>query len=337
MKKITIDQIAEMAHVSRSVVSRVLNNRQYVSAEARARVLKVIEELNYVPSAVARSLVMQRRQEIGLLFPGRTSESRGFFVQLYLGISEACVERGYMVSATIIAAEEAKEKIVGQRKFGGYILVADEIISGIGPALSERNIPAVIVGPNPNLLAFSSFDAENEHGGYLATQHLINLGHRRIGVITSPKEPGVRKQRIDGYYKALEEAGLPIFHELIASGIEAYEGGYKSMMHLLQQDVRPTAVFCDSDVLAFGALHALHEAGVSVPEEMAVVGFDDLPLGKYSVPALTTVQQPTYQMGQEAAHHLIDQIEGKQEASVRKILPVELIVRDSCGGKKGEA
>lgn len=336
MGKLTINQIAELAEVSRSVVSRVLNDRPSVNDATRARVLKVIREHNYVPSAVARSLVTQRRFEVGLLFARRSDESltSGFWALVYLGISETCLERGYMVSATMISPEQAQNRIIGRRKFDGYIMVTAEMIEAVAASVIKREIPAVIIGPNSDMPEITSVDTENQRGGYLATRHLIDLGHRRIGAITSQKEPEVRRNRIGGYHEALEEAGIPIQEELIVADGEAYRGGYEAMRQLLQQSPRPTAVFCDSDVLAFGALQALHEAGIRVPDEMAMVGLDDLPMAKYSSPALTTVRQPIYRMGQEAAHLLIDQIEGKQEASVRKVLPVELIIRDSCGAVK---
>ncbi len=207
-----------------------------------------------------------------------------------------------------------------------------EVLSQIYPFLKARNLPVVAIGHDDDYPEISSIDVDNCQGAFDATQHLINLGHSRIAIITGNKKRQESMDRLAGYRQALQLAGIAVNPDYELSGEYSHADGVESTIKLLAMHDRPTALFIASDVMAQGALLALHRAGLSVPGDMAVIGFDDLPGSKYSIPPLTTVFQPVYEKGAEAADIIIDQIEKKLDTVVHINLPPRLIVRESCGG-----
>lgn len=334
----TIDQVAELAYVSRSVVSRVLNNHPNVSEEARARVLKVIEEHDYRPSSVARSLATDRSFEIGVLTPRRGDESmaNGYWPLLYSGIFEQCLERGYFVSLSM-ASENVEDEIqdrVRDQRFDGYILITTEVTELIGSALESNKAPAVLIGRDSEWESVSSIDIDNVDGGYKAGEHLCNLEYEDIGLILG--SPGLEETagRRQGVEQALSDAGRSVPDRFIAEGDYSQDSGYSVIKEWSAQGSMPRALFCASDTMAMGALLALDESDYDVPDDVAVVGFDDLPASQYTIPPLTTVRQPVYEKGQTAANLLIDQIENPDSGPVHTELSPELVVRQSCGAKE---
>lgn len=333
----TIDQVAELAYVSRSVVSRVLNDHPNVSDEARERVLKVIEEHDYRPNSMARSLATDRSYEISILTPRRGDESlaNGYWPLLYSGIFEQCLERGYFVSLSIVSPD-MKDKIsdrAGDQRFDGYMLITREVIEIVGSVFKDRDVPTVLIGCNPEWEGIHSIDIDNVEGGHKAGSHLCGLGHEDIGVILGNpqlKETGDRRQ---GLRRALDEADCTVPDELVAVGDYSQESGYEIINRWIANDRVPTALFCASDTMAMGSLLALHEADYRVPDDVAVVGFDGLPSSRYTIPPLTTVRQPVYEKGQVAANMLIDEIEGSGPAPTHTELEPELVVRESCGAR----
>lgn len=331
----TIDQVAELAYVSRSVVSRVLNNHPNVSEEARERVLKVIEEHDYRPSSVARSLATDRSFEIGVLTPRRGDESlaNGYWPLLYSGIFEQCLERGYFVSLSMVS-EEVEDEIQDRardQRFDGYILISTEVTDLVASALESNDAPAVLIGHDSAWTSLSSVDIDNVKGSYEAGTHLCNLGYAEIGLVLgsfSLEETGDRQQ---GFGAALEEAGCMVPDRYLAEGDYSQESGYNIVQDWTDRGTLPQALFCASDTMAMGALLALNEAGYQVPNDVAVVGFDDLPASQYTIPPLTTVRQPVYEKGQTAVDLLLDQIEVPDADPVHVELDPELVIRQSCG------
>ena len=333
MPKLNIDDIARLAYVSRSVVSRVLNNRPNVSDEARARVLKVIEEHNYRPSATARSLATDRTYEISILAPRKKDEvfANAFWSLVFLGISEESIKRGYFVSLSVISDEmeaHLNDRIVHGHNFDGYILISKKVADQVVPALRKREMPTVLIGHDPAFPDLDSVEGDNFAGGYRATEHLVGLGHRRIAAIRGPLLAQESIDRLAGYKQALLDAGILLDEALIAEGDYSQRSGFEQTPHLL--DHSPTAIFCVNDAMAAGALLALHRAGLAVPGDISVVGYDDLPNSRYTIPPLTTVHQPIYEMGRHAADRVIDQIEGTRKEPGHTKLAVELIVRETC-------
>ena len=337
MEKLNIDQVAELAYVSRSVVSRVLNNHPNVSDEARERVLKVIEEYDYRPSSVARSLATDRTFEICILTPRRGDEAlaNGFWTLLHLGIFEECIRRGYFVSLSMISAgmeSEINDRILKEHKFDGYVLITQEVVDLVGPALRKQERPTVLVGHDPDYPDLNSIDVDNFRGAYKAVSHLCDLGHERIGAIWGSPDMQESVDRQDGFRQALEDASRPVLDDWIAVGDYSQQNGLDTMNAWIERGIDVSAVFCASDTIAMGALLALHKAGANVPGDVAIVGFDDLPTSQYIYPPLTTVRQPIYEKGERAASILIDHIEQEEEAEiVHANLEPDLVVRESCG------
>jgi LacI family transcriptional regulator len=336
MAKMTIDKVAELSHVSRSVVSRVLNDHPNVSDAARERVRKVIEEYDYRPSSVARSLATSSTHEICALTPRREGDAlaNGFWPLLHSGILDQGMEREYLVSLSMVGldGDASIEQFIDDQRFDGYILITQQVSRQVGAALEERDVPTVLIGHDPTYQGFSSVDVNNHAGAYEATMHLCDLGHETVGAIWGT--PGLKESvdRRAGYLDALSDADRDVPDEWIAVGDYSQESGYTIMSEWLQDRFAPTALFCASDTMATGALLALYEAGCTVPDDVAVVGFDGLPTSRYTVPPLTTVCQPIYEKGARAANIIIDQIDTDPSEVEHVNLDPKLVVRQSCGG-----
>ena len=325
-----------MAFVSRSVVSRVLNNHSNVSAEARARVLRVVNQYNYTPNRAARSLVTNRSHEISVLVPRKDNEllANGFWSLLLAGITETCNLKGYLVSLSMISEQMQlgiRNRILSRANFDGFILVSDKVATLASAALRERRSPAVMIGCRRHIPDATHIDVGNVVGAEWAVDHLISLEHRRIGVITGTMDSLEARDRLAGYMRALRRAGLPLEAELRASGDYSEQSGYEGMRQLLSLGQPPTAVFCMCDAMAVGALLALHEAGRRVPEDVSIVGYDDLPFSRHTIPPLTTIHQPIFALGGLAARSVIQQIECGQAGLPSERLGVRLVVRGTTG------
>lgn len=336
MERLTIDQIAKMAYVSRSVVSRVLNNHSNVSDEARERVQRIVDKYNYTPNAAARSLVTSRSYEISLLTPRKEDEvlANGFWPLLLTGITETCNEQGYLVSLSMVSDKmkhEIRRRILSRTDFDGFVVVGQQVSELVGTALHRKRAASVVIGARPTCASISYIDAGNEYGGFLAVRHLIELGHRRIGVITGVAETQETCDRFDGYLRAIRDAGLEPSTTLHAAGDYSEKSGYEAMKRLLAVEPPPTAVFCMCDTMALGALLAIRQAELAVPADISVVGYDDLPFSRYTSPPLTTIHQPVFEMGGLAARCVIDQVEGRIRTPMTRRLDVTLVVRETTG------
>jgi LacI family transcriptional regulator len=331
-----IEQIAALAQVSPATVSRVLNNYPHVRPALRERVLQVIKENNYTPHAAARSLASSRTKIIGLLIPRSAVVvfSDPYFPRIIQGITEACNRLGYylmlsMVSSTV--EETFYKNLLRGRHFDGVLTLASDIDDPILPVVIKQNIPLVMVGNHPYFTNIISVDVDNRQGAFIAVGHLIENGHQVIATITGPLNTMVGIERRDGFKQALLEAGQPVVPDLIVEGDFTQESGYQAMQGLLARTPRPTAVFVANDTMAVGALRAIHDTGLRVPEDVAVASFDNLPIASYVNPALTSVHQPMFETGDVAAQILISMIEGDMPVSSRTLLPTSLVVRQSTG------
>ena len=334
MERLTIDQIAKMAYVSRSVVSRVINNHSNVSDEARERVQRIVEKYNYTPNAAARSLVTSRSYEVSLLTPRKEDEvlANGFWPLLLTGITETCNDQGYLVSLSMVSGKmkhEIRRRILSRTDFDGFIVVGQQVSELVGTALHRKRAASVVIGARPTWSSISYIDAGNAYGGMLAVRHLVELGHRRIGVITGVADSQETRDRLGGYVHALSGAHIASPRELRVEGDYSEKSGHEAMKRLLALDNPPTAVFCMCDAMALGALLAVRESGLSVPDDISVVGYDDLPFSRYTSPPLTTIHQPVFEMGGLAATCVIDQVEGRLLAPVTRRLDVTLTVRET--------
>lgn len=335
MERLNIDKVAKLAHVSRSVVSRVLNNHPNVSEEARSRVKTVVEEYNYRPNSVARSLATSSTYQIGVLTSriGDESLGNGYWTLLYLGIFEECIRRGYYVRLSFYSSTMSNELhslILNEHHLDGVICLNEEVTEFTLKNFVDKDIPIVLVGHNHKYPEICSVDVDNYVGAYSAVKHLVDLGHRNIGGIFGDQNVEETELRMKGYRDALADRGVVFRDDYTVVESYSQHDGHNTMDSWIRMHPEMTAVFCASDTLAMGALLALYENGISVPKQFSVVGFDGLPISKYMIPPLTTVAQPTYGKGEKAAHLLIDKIQNV-DSEVRHVnLQPELLIRKSC-------
>jgi DNA-binding LacI/PurR family transcriptional regulator len=312
-------------------------------------VSRVIKELNYHPNGLARSLKRQRTHVVGILLPDIANP---FSAELVRGIQEALLPRGYSsfisVSERSIQREQAALRALFDHRADGIVIATRETKAGNDflLRLAERDLPMVVVGRALNHQHVDRVTADHWKGAYEAVEHLIALGHKRIGFVGVSAINGAGLRRYQGYLDALREHDLPIDEKLIAGpssqhgpgqvgpGYSTQDDGYAGMKRLLALKKRPTAVFARNDFTAMGAICAIRDAGLSIPEDVAIVGFDNVPLAAYTAPPLTTVDQPTKEQGREAAQLLLERIEGERARERREIcLDCHLVIRQSTVNK----
>ena len=329
----TIKDVARLAGVSTTTVSHVINETRYVSDELRARVLAAMGELNYRPNVLARGLRRGETKTIGLIVP---DNSNPFFAEVARIVEDIGFENDHSVilcnSDGNLDKEAAYINVLIAKQVDGVIFIAAGSTYEHLHELTKLGIPVVVADRAiPQALADVVL-VNNEQGGYDATHHLISLGHRRTACITGPSDLTPSADRIHGYKRALREAGIPIEQTLIVPGDFRYQGGETAMEQLLRLDEPPSAVFACNDVMAIGALRAIRNAGLQVPSDVSIVGFDDIPLASAVSPALTTVAQPIVELATLAAQLLMSRIRNRQgdEPGQRAVLDTKLIIRDSC-------
>lgn len=335
MSRLTLEQIAKLAGVSRSTVSRVINDHPHVRDQVRQRVMRVIAETGYQPNLAARSLVTQRMGIIGLVIPRAVQSlfTDPFFPRLIQGITQACNANDYTLSLFMFHTKEEEQKlyptVVRARLLDGVIVSSSEIDDPFIPQLIENQMPFVMVGRPYDAAQASFVQSDNVVGAHTAVSHLARLGYKRIATITGPLNTTVGLDRRQGYRDALNERNGFVDEALIVEGDFTESGGHAAMQWLFPH--QPDAVFAASDAMAFGALRALREIGLSVPDDVAVVGFDDLPTAALSDPPLTTIRQPIRRSGIQAVETLIDILTNGPEPPRRITMSTELVIRSSCG------
>lgn len=333
MMKITMKDIAEMAGVSKSTVSRVINNTKPVSAEIRKRVEKVIEETNYKPSSVARSLAKKETHIIGLIIPDLAND---FYTELVRGISEAAHEHGYNVFLCNTFRDHELEldflEILKEKEVDAIIFTTFHITEEQKEFMRTYKKPIVTVNrefDDESLPLIPNIDIDNYKASYEAVEYLINTGHKRIGIIRASEEDKTCIDRLEAYQKALHDHGLECTSDLIIGKDFHFTSAYDEMYNILNSKERPDAMFCISDELACAAIKACLDFGLRVPEDISIIGFDDIPLAKRYNPEITTVRQPIFDMGKVAMETVYDMITNKEEMIKNIILQHELIIRES--------
>lgn len=337
MKRITLNDVAKEAGVSTATVSRVVNDHPHVSQKVRDKVLEVIDEIGYNPHIAARSLASKKTRNIGLVFPNSIHSffTDPYFPRLTEGIALACNENDYTLSLFIFHTEELEKKLIPRIIRGGLVdgivvqttRIEDNLLSKI----AEGDIPFVVAGKPMTLPDASYIDVDNLNGAYNAVAHLIRGGKEHIGIVTGPLNSASGRDRLAGYKKALRERSIPLDDSLITEGDYTEDAGYYGAKNLLKNNQNLDAIFAASDSMAIGVLKALRESSISVPEEVAVVGFDDLPPSRSATPSLTTVRQPIRRFGVQAVEILLDIIKNGEEPPRQVVLETELVIRQSCG------
>jgi LacI family transcriptional regulator len=335
----TLEEIAELAGVSRSTVSRVVNGDPRVSTAARERVEAVITERHYVPNAAARSLASRRTRIIGLLISPSVGVilSDPFFTDLIQGAVRAGNDSEYILTILMETGDSPKSadriyrRFIRSRHVDGVVILSSVVEDPIVERLKGDNFPFVLIGRHPHH-AVNFVDIDNRSAAREAVAHLLEHGYRRIGIINGPPNMIASIDRYAGYVNALQEAGRIPDPSLMVYSDFTRRGAYRAMSHMLGQlDAPPDAMFVASDTMASGALQALRDQGLRVPDDVAVMGFDGLDETLVSQPILSTVHQPIRELGAEGVLALIELLEHPENAPIHRYLPFRLQTRRSCG------
>lgn len=326
----TIEDIAEMAGVSKTTVSRVINHKPDVHPETRQKILDLIEKTEFYPNLFATGKTSQKINHIGLIVPYTTSNilSNQFYVDVLQGVLDEIERRGHYLLFCYVHQTNYVEMYLQKRVEGFILLSPASLHRSIIHELQSANIPFVSTAKVLDEPDITYVDVDNYSGATTALQHLISLGHRKIAFAGKPALTS-NHERLLGYTDTLKKHDIPIEEKYIQTvEFSSIESGYEMMMRLLALEEPPTAVFSACDIMAYGAMRAIAEKGLSVPEDISVIGFDDIPLACNMNPPLTTVRQPAVEKGSVAAGKLVDHLVNGKPLET-KILDVELIIRDS--------
>jgi LacI family transcriptional regulator len=332
----TIHDVAKRAGVAPTTVSRVINNSGYVSHAARARVEAAIDDLGYVPNRLARSLRLRRTHTLGLVV---TDIANPFWPAVARGVEDAAHAAGYNVILCNTDESEAKQEqyldVLLQKRVDGILLVPACTSAALGEWIRSQATPVVLLDRRVGCAEVDTVRGDSESGAYDLVRHLISLGHRRIAVLSGSKDVSTAVDRVAGYLRALAEAGLEVRPEWVRWGTFSQACGYEGAKRLLHTVPPPSALFGVNNFLAVGALRALRDAGLRVPEEMSVVSFDDLSSELVIEPFLTAAHQPAYEMGRQGAELLLARLSGAAPDGYQDIiLPVRIEIAGSSGQPK---
>ncbi len=328
---VTINHVAEIAGVSIATVSRVLNNDPAVRPETRERILEAMEKLRYRPNLLARQFRKKSARMIGVVIP---DISGPFFARVVKGIENIADQHGYQV---VLTEGKHPDKFLqavdtfAERKADGALLMISKLGDRELDFLAKLSIPTVLISQDYSSPILPSINIDNETAAYHITRYLLEKGHRSIAFLGGPPNDTVAVQnRLSGYRRALRERGIIPLPPYVRFGEFSVISGYKNCLHLLKNNEPPQAIFAANDDIAIGAIKALQKKGFSVPKNIAVAGFDDLPVSAYISPALTTVHQPKYRLGKEGMKLLLKMIHGERLEETHIILPFQLKVRESA-------
>ncbi|EOX4079482.1 substrate-binding domain-containing protein [Vibrio alginolyticus] len=328
----TMKDIAKLAGVSTSTVSHVINKTRFVSEEISERVNNAAKELNYyAPSALARSLKVNRTKTIGMLV---TTSTNPFFGEVVKGVERSCYQKGY--SLILCNTEGDNERMrqsintLLQKRVDGLILMCSSL-EGERIDVFERypDIPVVVMDWGPMLFTSDKIQDNSLRGGYLAAKYLIDCGHTEIGCITGPLIKHQAQMRYEGYKRAMNEAGLGFNANWIIESDFECEGGYQAFKKMAQRGALPSSIFVSNDMMAMGVINAANELDIKVPDDLSIIGYDDIHIAKFMSPSLTTIHQPKYRLGQAAVETLVRRLDDKSnDAQVVQLEPT-LVVRNS--------
>jgi LacI family transcriptional regulator len=330
----TIRDVARQANVSISTVSHVINDTRFVAPATRERVLEAIRDLNYKHNRIASSLRNQKTQTFGVLLP---NSANPYFAEVLAGIEDAAYAHNYNIILGNAHDDPEREisyvQVLLSRQVDGILLISTGAHQQSLELTAESNTPVVLVDRSAHVDGVDEIFTDNLGGGRVATEAVLALGHRRIGCVTGPSFLTPSAERVEGYRQALANFDAPdVVQEdaLIVAGDFQHHGGYEAGKQLLALDERPTAIFACNDLMAVGVMSAAHEAGLRVPEDLSVIGYDNIPLAGYSSPRLTTVGQPAKALGSLAVERLFARISNPDSATQHERLDVVLVERDSC-------
>jgi len=330
----TLEEVAAHAGVGRGTVSRVINNAAGVKESTRRAVQRAIDELGYVPNLAARSLAARRADAVALVLtePDWRQFAEPFFSEIVRSLGDALEDTGMQLMLTLVRSQTERQRFLEYARGGrvdGVLLMSVHADDRLPDMLAEARVPTVLMGRRSGDEYVSYVDADNAGGARNAVSHLLKQGRRAIATITGPLDMYAARCRLRGYQDALATAGQKPSRSWVAESDFSEESGRRAMTELLARHPELDAVLAASDTTAAGALHALRAAGRRVPEDVAVIGFDDFPLAQRTEPPLTTVRQPLEQMGRAMIKLLLEEMEEQSMAWRHVILRTELVVRQS--------
>ncbi|GAB2594134.1 LacI family DNA-binding transcriptional regulator [Streptomyces capparidis] len=330
-----MEAVAALAGVGRGTVSRVINGSPKVSERARVAVETAIAELGYVPNRAARSLVTSRTDSIALVIPEPETRlfAEPYFSDIIRGVSGELADTDMQLLLTMVRTSHERDRLgqyLAAHRVDGVLMVSVHEDDPLPDLLNRIEMPAVLSGRRSDLESVSYVDADNTGGARSAVRHLLRRGCRTVATITGPLDMHVARSRLDGWCQALEEGGLACDDDLAAAGDFTEDSGRRAMRTLLERRPDIDAVFAASDVMASGALQVLRETGRSVPGDVALVGFEDSVVARHTDPPLTSVRQPTEEMGRTMARLLLDEIAEPGRLRRQVVLPTELVPRGSA-------
>jgi LacI family transcriptional regulator, galactose operon repressor len=329
----TIQDVARRAGVAPITVSRVINDSGYVREETRERVESAIAELGYVPNSLARGLRIKQTKTIGLIL---TDVTNPFWTTVARGVEDAASHAGFSVFLCNSDESEAKQmrylNTLLQKQVDGVLVVPAGDAPGSVEIARQQGTAMVVLDRRVPNSQVDIVRCDSESGAFQVVSHLIGLGHHRIALLSGPMTVSTAKDRLAGYRRALTAAGLTIEDKLIDYGRFVNDSGYEMTRHVLQLSPRPTALFAANNLIAMGALRALSEAGLDVPDDMSLVSVDDVPATLTAHPFLTVAVQPGYEMGKRGAEVLLARLSGQDSGEFQEIvLPVQFVIRSSTG------
>ncbi|MEH0664558.1 substrate-binding domain-containing protein [Vibrio scophthalmi] len=313
----TMKDIAKLAGVSTSTVSHVINQSRFVSEAISERVNQAASQLNYTPSALARSLKVNRTNTIGMLV---TTSTNPFFGEVVKGVERSCYHQGYnLILCNTEGDHERMRQSINtllQKRVDGLILMCSSLEGERIDVFDKYpDIPVVVMDWGPMLFTSDKIQDNSLRGGYLAAKYLIDCGHTQVGCITGPLAKHQAQMRYEGYKRAMNEAGNEFKANWIIEGDFECEGGYNALHKMVEKGPLPSAIFVCNDMMALGVINAAAELGIKIPDQLSIIGYDDIHIARFMTPALTTIHQPKYRLGKAAVEALLQRLENSVEES----------------------
>ena len=333
--KVTIDDIAKKANVSKMTVSRVLSGKGPVAKKTSARIKQIIDELDYQPNLIARSLSSKKSMILGVIIPKiEHMFLDNYIAQILSGVTDIAIQNNYRIMLCPVEIKEDRNtdylNLARSKLFDGMILLKTKDNDPNIPVLADAGFPFVLVNYKRYSKNINFVDSQNYKGAKIAVEYLHESGHRDIAFVAGTMDETNAKDRLKGYQDAMTDLGLSYDDDRIVYGDFNKKTAYQEAVKFFKRRKKPTAVFCSDDYMAIGVMERIKEEGLSIPDDVAVVGFDDIELAAYVKPALTTIRQPIYKLGKTAAEVLLKLINGDQKKAIHKLLNVELVKRASA-------